>query len=180
MCAFGSAAYAAALVISRGFGADAVSLVLAVIGVAFIASSILTPEVLGRSGVNLRWLVAVAAALFFSARAAAFLLPVSLFALLALFALASVMDGCIGVAMRSQMATYDVADHALSMVFFAACDGLGQTLGGILAGTALALSGYGAIGLLVAGLGVLAVWLPIASGRPVVLNQTSEAQTLTG
>ena len=81
------------------------------------------------------------------------------------FGLASVMDACVGVAMRSEFASYDVGEPTLCMVLFAACDGVGQTLGGVLAGMALALSGYSAIGLFVAMLGILAVSLPIVSVR---------------
>jgi predicted MFS family arabinose efflux permease len=102
---------------------------------------------------------------FFVTRATAFLLPLPLVVLIGLFGLASVMDGSIGVAMRSLIASYEVPEQALSMVFFEACGSLGQMLGGVFAGIALAIGGYPAIGLLMGMLCVLAAWLPLVSGR---------------
>jgi len=49
------------------------------------------------------------------------------------------------------------------MVFFAACDNVGQAIGGLIAGALLAASGYAAIGLLVLGVSVFGSWLPLAS-----------------
>jgi predicted MFS family arabinose efflux permease len=164
-CAFGSGAYAAALTVSRGFGAGAVGVLFAVVGGVFIVSSVVSPEVLGRWRVDLRWLVAAVAVVFFATRAAAFFLPLPFVGLLVLFGLGSVMDGCMGVAMRSLIASYEVPEQALSMVFLESCGSLGQTLGGVVAGMALAIGGYPAIGLLMGMLCLFAAWLPILSGR---------------
>src|SRR5262249_44628507 len=146
LCAFGSAAYASALVISRGFTAENLSLLLAVIGIAFIVTSLTSGELLGRFKPDLRVVIAVFAILFCLARGWVYLWPLPLGSLLGLFAIASVADAAIGVALRAHVAAHDVPDRTLSMVFFGACDSLGQAMGGVLMGAALAVAGYAAVG----------------------------------
>jgi predicted MFS family arabinose efflux permease len=63
-CAFGSAAHASALVISRGFTAENLSMLLAAIGITFIVTSLTAGELLGRFKSNLRVVIAVFAILF--------------------------------------------------------------------------------------------------------------------
>ncbi len=160
---FGTGAYLSALIIARGFGADAVGAALAVVGVAFILSSVLSAEVLGKLRVDLRLVVLGAALSFCVSRAVIYILPLPLPVLVGLLAAGSLVDGVMAVAFRTLVASYDVKDRALSMVFFAACDNVGQAVGGVVAGALLAAGGYAAIGLLVLAISLLGSWLPLAS-----------------
>jgi len=95
---FGTGAYISALIIARGFGADAVSVALAVVGVAFILSSVLAAEVLGKLRIDLRLLVLVAALIFCVTRAVIYIVPLPLAVLVGLLAAGSLVDGVMAVA----------------------------------------------------------------------------------
>jgi hypothetical protein len=92
-----------------------------------------------------------------------YLWPLPLGILLGLFALASVSDAVIGVALRAHVAAHDVPDRTLSRVLFGACDSLGQAMGGVLMGAALAVAGYAAVGGLVYSVGVIALFFFVRS-----------------
>jgi predicted MFS family arabinose efflux permease len=140
-----------------------VELALAVVGVAFIASNVVSAEVLGKVRVDLR-LICVGAALFLGAsRAAIYLLPLPVVPLLGVLAAGSLIDGGLAVALRMLIASYEVEDSALSMAVLAASDNVGQATGGVLAGAVLAAGGCSAVGELVLMTSLLASWLPVAS-----------------
>jgi predicted MFS family arabinose efflux permease len=142
ICAFGSGAYVTALIASRGFDAQAQDVALLVSGVAFVVTSVLAAEALGRLRIDLRLVIIVGTLGFCLARGTMYVAPLPLAAIIGLLGVASLCDGAVAVAMRSLIASYDVRDRTLSMVFFAACDSFGQAVGGVGAGIAIALGGY--------------------------------------
>jgi DHA1 family inner membrane transport protein len=163
ICAFGSGAYSAAFVHSRGFSAQDFSILLAVIGVAFVASSLASGEILGRLKPDLRLVIAIGAILFCLARGSIYMSPLPFVSIVVLFAVASLCDGAVAVAMRSYVASHDAPDRTLSMVFFGACDSLGQALGGIITGAALATLGFVGIGGLAFAICVIATAIFVAT-----------------
>jgi predicted MFS family arabinose efflux permease len=184
ICAFGSGAYASALLISRGYGAQDLEIAFAVVGGAFILGSVASGETLGKVSHDAKQLIAGAAVLFCLARGWIYFVSFPFPVILGLFAVASVCDAAIGVAIRADVATYEVQDRSLSMVFFGACDSIGQASGGIIAGALLAAGGFRAIGELAFVVGVVAACLPLLSRRlvrstyatnGVAMSQTSAA-----
>jgi DHA1 family inner membrane transport protein len=165
VCAFSTGAYVAALLVSRGFGPGELGVTFAVIGVAFVVSSISAGETLGKVKGDLRLVIVGGALLFCLLRGSLYVVPLPLITMIALLGLASLVDGTVAVALRALVASYAVRDRALSMVVFAACESLGQALGGVIGGGVLAISGYPGIGVLVFVVCFLAIWLPITSRR---------------
>jgi predicted MFS family arabinose efflux permease len=165
ICAFGTGAYASALLVSRGYGPDALEVTFAVVGIAFIVSSVATGEILGKLTLDLKLLMVGVALVFCLARGTIYVASLSFTWILLLFALASLCDGILGVAIRANVAAYDVRDRTLSMVFFAASDSFGQASGGVVAGAVLAAGGFLAVGELAFLVGLTSIWLPIASRR---------------
>jgi hypothetical protein len=103
--------------------------------------------------------------------------PLSIAATIALAGLASLSDGAVAVALRLLVAGYPVRDRALSMVLFATCESLGQAIGGVTAGSVLALGGYPLIGGQVLLIGFVALSLPLVSrrlNRPTLVPTTLE------
>jgi predicted MFS family arabinose efflux permease len=165
ICGFGSGAYATALIASRGFDAQAQGVALLVAGVAFVLTSVLAAEALGKLRIDLRLVIIVGTLGFCLARGTMYIAPLPLAAIIGLLGIASLCDGAVAVAMRALIASYDVRDRTLSMVFFAACGSFGQAVGGVGAGIAIALGGYAGVGVLVLALCAFAIWLPVVSGR---------------
>jgi predicted MFS family arabinose efflux permease len=168
VCAFGAGAYTSALLVSRGANPSEVGLGWAVLGLAFVLSSVVAGEVLGKLRFDLRLVVLGGAVVFILAKGIIYAAPLSITAIIFLAGLASLCDGAVSVALRMLVASYPVRDRALSMVLFSTCESLGSAIGGVTAGTVLAMGGYPLIGGQVLLVGFVALSLPLVSRR---LNQ---------
>jgi predicted MFS family arabinose efflux permease len=163
VCAFGTGAYLSALMAARGFAPEEIAVVFATAGGAFVVSSVVSGEILGKVKLDLRFVAILMAFLVCLTRGLVYILPLSVTATIVLIGVASLADGVIANTLRALAVSYQVRDRALSMSFFAASDNVGQAFGGIICGFVLSIGGYPAIGALVFVVFVLSAGLPLAS-----------------